>query len=250
MKKLFEYLTLSASISAFIVVVCLSIQSCSNDYEVAFEAKEECSEMDEYLDCSESTLFSKQGQEIMGKVLQRVEDYLIIESDTCYLTISSAKDINISDFLFSMVKQSVANANTQYKAYLYFMENDKGIIIENPFDIKLPIITTRSNSESIWGANFRTTTTTLNDEEVTTVINAMRTVNGVTAFSGLINGKFTPNVASALISAYAFFTDAKFSSIQDEYARSGSTNGITLIEITTYSPTGMSCTMYNANINR
>lgn len=81
----------------------------------------------------------------------------------------------------------------------------------------------------------------------------MRTANGSAyLFASAIANRLpiVGTAASTLIGLYGYFNDAKFSSIQDEYARSGSTKGITLIESTMYSSIGTSSTVYNANINK
>ena len=44
---------------------------------------------------------------IIDKAFQRIGDRFVIEDDTCYLTVQSAKDMNMSDAVFDLVKQSV-----------------------------------------------------------------------------------------------------------------------------------------------
>ncbi|HCM19914.1 MAG TPA: hypothetical protein DIC46_03880 [Porphyromonadaceae bacterium] len=193
------------------------------------------------LEMPKDRAFSKEESEILNKAFQRIHPYMIIEDNTCYLTIHSPKAVNMSVSLFSLIEQSVANANMQYEMYKLFKEKDVNITIKNPFEINPPIIRLRASSElEYYGAYGYTMAYTLTDSEVTTVINALRGANGSTnAFVGLITSAFggpTSFIATALISAYAYLSDSKFASIQNEYARSGSTSGITLREYTSTPP--------------
>lgn len=156
--------------------------------------------------------------------------------------------------LFALIEQAVRNANAQYQMYLIFKENNQRIAIKNPFEIITPIPRTKAVTESVTIGIGTTTTTKLSHSEVTTLVNAIRTANGsVSAFSAAISLAFgtAGGVASALISTYAFLKDGQMSKIQDEYAKSGSTSGITLTEITTTSPTtGIYTTSYISSINK
>lgn len=188
---------------------------------------------------------------IIDKAFQRIGDRFVIEDDTCYLTVQSAKDMNMSDAVFDLVKQSVNSLNAQYAAYVYFENNEKGIIIRNPFEMRPPIATTRATSESTSGPNMITTTTVLNNEETITVLNAMRSASDKTSFyASLLAGGLSGAVAGALVSIYCGASSSQLSAIQDEYARSGSTNGITLTETYMWSSTtGVGSTSYRSSIN-
>lgn len=195
--------------------------------------------------------FSKEQFEILSLAYQRLADYLVIEKDGCYLTAHGAKELNMSDRLFNLMEQSVRNANLQYQMYLIFRDNNQGIIIKNPFDLHLDIALTKVSSETVFGPNMNVTYITLSHSEVTTVINAKRAANGsAVLFAGIITGYFSGGIASAIIGSYAYLVDGQFSNIQDKYAMSGSTSGITLIQSTVWSPTtGMSSTVYSSSIN-
>lgn len=158
MNKLFRKIMLCTSLGFTITAVSLSVQGCSSDSDDSLEAKPQKEEIYEYLECSEDDIFSKRGMEVLSEAFQRIGDKLVVESDTCYLTVDSAKDFNMSDYLFSMVKQSVGNANMQYKMYLLFKDNDKGIVIKNPFEINRSVVTTRVGVESMNGSQWSTTT--------------------------------------------------------------------------------------------
>lgn len=157
----------------------------------------------------------------------------------------------MSDAVFDLVKQSVNSLNALYAAYVYFENNDKGIIIRNPFEMRLPSATTRATSESTSGTNMITTTTVLNNEETITVLNAMRNATDKTAFcASLVAGGISGMAVGALVKIYCGASSSQLSNIQDEYARSGSTNGITLTETYMWSPTtGVGSTSYRSNIN-
>lgn len=186
---------------------------------------------------------------------QRIGECFVVREDTCFLTTHSAKEFNMSERLFALIEQAVRNANAQYQAYLIFKENKQGITIKNPFEIVTPIPRTKAVSESVTiGIGSTTTVTKLSHSEVTTLTNAVRTANGsASLFSSLVTATFgtAGGVASALIGIYGFLKDGQMSKIQDEYAKSGSTSGITLTEITTTSPTtGISVTSYISSINK
>lgn len=238
------------SIGITLATVSLLIQSCDNKFD-ALLIDDQSVRMDKYLDCSESDIFSMKGMSVLSETFQRIGERLVVESDTCYLTVCSAKDLNISDYLFSLVKQSVNNANIQYQAFLYFTNNNEDVIVKNPFDVNKHVAITRVGVESAYGNQWSTNTYTLSHTEVTTVINAMRTSNGsVATFGSIITGCLGANAASVLVGLYGYFNDSQFSRIQDQYAMSGSTRGITLRESTMYSPTGMTSTLYSSSINR
>lgn len=250
MNKLFKRFMLLASVGITIVVGGLLIQSCSSEFENSLDADNKHVEVGEYLDCS-GEMSPKEELFTLDKAIQRIGKHFVVEDDTCYLTVNSAKEMNMSDAVFSMVKQYVKSANIQYGAYLFFKENDKGITIRNPFDLKLPIIMTRVSKETESGPQFVSNTYILNNEEAITVMNAMRTSNSSTAFfASLAAAGLHSSVGSLLIGIYGGLNDAQLSKIQDDYARSGSTNGIVFKEVTTWSPTtGMSYTTYRADVN-
>ena len=204
------------------------------------------------LEMPKDRAFSKEESEILNKAFQRIHPYMIIEDNTCYLTIHSPKAVNMSVSLFSLIEQSVANANMQYEMYKLFKEKDVNITIKNPFEINPPIIRLRASSElEYYGAYGYTMAYTLTDSEVTTVINALRNSNGaVNAFASVITAAFTNSlIASALVAAYGYLQDSQFASIQNEYANSGSTSGMILREYTTTPPGyGVNFTTYGATI--
>nr|WP_310783125.1 hypothetical protein [uncultured Alistipes sp.] len=199
-------------------------------------------------------ILSEKQLKIFDMAYQRIGECFVVLEDTCFLTTHSAKEFNMSERLFALIEQAVRNANAQYQMYLIFKENNQRIAIKNPFEIITPIPRTKAVTESVTIGIGTTTTTKLSHSEVTTLVNAIRTANGsVSAFSAAISLAFgtAGGVASALISTYAFLKDGQMSKIQDEYAKSGSTSGITLTEITTTSPTtGISTTSYISSINK
>lgn len=249
MNGVFKSVTFCVSVGMFMVTVSL-FQGCSSDFEESLETKNESAVISEYLDCP-SDLSSEEELMIIDKAFQRIGDRFVIEDDTCYLTVQSAKDMNMSDAVFDLVKQSVNSLNAQYAAYVYFENNEKGIIMRNPFEMRPPIATTRATSESTSGPNMITTTTVLNNEETITVLNAMRSASDKTSFyASLLAGGLSGAVAGALVSIYCGASSSQLSAIQDEYARSGSTNGITLTETYMWSSTtGVGSTSYRSSIN-
>lgn len=251
MGKIYNQIISCISIGITFLAVGLSIQGCSNESNDSLQVKEQKMGMDKYLDCAESDLISDKGMKVLSEVFQRIGNKLVVDNDTCYLTVYSAKDLNISNYLFSLVEKSVDNANVQYQMYQFFEKNNKGIVVKNPFDINKQVITTRVSIESDYGNQWSTNTYNLSHTEVTTVINAMRTSNGsVSTFGSIVAGVFSGATASIIVGLYGYFNDSQFSNIQDEYARSGATKGITLRESTMYSPTGISHTSYGSSINR
>ena len=250
--NIFRQIIFLISIGVTITFISVSIQSCNSDSDESLNTKTQNTEKYEYLTCYENDVFSEKGMKLLSKALQRIGDNFIIENDTCYLTVHSAKDLNMSDYLFSIIEQSVNNTNMKYKIYQLFKDNNIEITIKNPFEINKQIITTRVEVESAFGNQWSNTTYTLTHTEVITVINAMRSSNGsVSTFASIISTAFPGGTAaSTLIALYGYFNDSKFSKIQDEYAKSGSTNGITLRELSTMSPTGLPFTTYGWNINK
>ena len=169
MRKRYKQLIVCFSMGIFCATVVLSIQGCSNESDDSLVTETQKVGMDKYLDCSESDLFSKKGMQVLSEVFQRIGERLVVESDTCYLTVSSAKDLNISDYLFSLVEKSVDNANAQYQMYQLLKDNKKKIVVRNPFDINKQVITTRVSVESAYGNQWSTNTYTLSYSEVTTM---------------------------------------------------------------------------------
>ncbi|MDR1504610.1 MAG: hypothetical protein LBT43_19350 [Prevotella sp.] len=241
------------SISLSLIFTGLFIQSCSNEVNIFNEEKDAFTLDDsEYLDLLsyEDAIFSDDDETgILAKAYQRIEKYLVITDDTCYLTIHSANEANMSDRLFSLVEDGIANVNMRYKAYVLMKGNNMDLTIRNPFEMNFssPRLKSGSETSSSYGVGWSSTTTYLSHQDVTTVINAMRTANGnVATFGSIVAGALSGSVASALVGVYGYLNDSRFSKIQDDYAKSGSTSGMTLKEVTTYSPTtGISFTNYS-----
>lgn len=249
MNRVFNFVTFCVSIGMLMALVSL-FQGCSSDIDETFETNNESAVITKYLDCP-SDLSPEEELMIKDQAFQRIGDRFVIEDDTCYLTVQSAKDMNMSDAVFDLVKQTVNSLNAQYAAYVYFKNNDKGIIIRNPFEMQFPVASTRVTSETTYVPYMITTTTVLNHVETITILNAMRNAIDKTSFySSLIAGGLSGTVAGALAAVYGGLSSSKLAKIQDEYARSGSTNGITLIERYQYSPySGMGFTAYSSVIN-
>ncbi len=74
--------------------------------------------------------------------------------------------------------------------------------------------------------------------------------NSTAFFASLVAGGFSGTVAGVLVSIYCGSTSSQLANIQDEYARSGSSNGITFTEVYMWSPTtGVGSTRYSSIIN-
>ena len=219
-----------------IIVITSLFGGCSNDFGEMLE-KENEPVAGKYLDCSDD-LSPEEELIIIDEAFQRIEDHFVVEDDICYLTVYSAKDMNMSDAVFGLVKKTVNRLNMQYEAYSYFKNNTEGIIIRNPFELKFRIATPRAQSEMIGGPQMMTKLTILDNQETITVLNAMRTANiTITFLEVLAAGGIYGTLASTIVTIYGGLTDAQLSKIQDDYARSGSTNGITLKEVSSWSPT-------------
>ncbi|WP_106830708.1 hypothetical protein [Parabacteroides pacaensis] len=242
-------ITLSCVLSALLVFSCSKeTDSWNNLDQVSLGSTK-------YLDIDipENGELSETQLKVFEEAFLRVDKYLVVDEDTCYLTTHSAAKMHMSDKLFSLITQSVDNKNAQYRTYLYFKEHsDLGIKVQNPFEIQPLIPMTKAQTEFTNNGYSTTSTIKLSHSEVTTVLNAMRDANGsVGFFSSIIASAIGGTAAGILVGMYTYLNDSQFSRIQNEYATSGYTNGITLTEITTRSPTtGISFTTYSSSINK
>lgn len=86
-----------------IIVITSLFGGCSNDFGEMLE-KENEPVAGKYLDCSDD-LSPEEELIIIDEAFQRIEDHFVVEDDICYLTVYSAKDMNMSDAVFGLVKK-------------------------------------------------------------------------------------------------------------------------------------------------
>lgn len=250
MNNSLKFIASSLCIGTVLLGTNLFIQSCNNDLNDIPNISNSNRTL-EYLDCP-TEVTTETELKIIDEAFQRIGKNFIVEEDTCYLTISSVKELNISDKVFSLVKRTINSANRQYRLYVYFEKHEEyGIKLKNPFQLNLNYTTTRAYNEVYVGPQFTMTSITLSHNEVNTVINEMRTcIDEISLFIHFSNLGFDNDTISHLVDLYFILTDEQLSSIQEDYAKSGSTNGITLIETTTWSATtGISSTTYRYTLN-
>ncbi len=235
--------------AVFVVASCVFIQSCISEDDVFNDEKRL-----EYLDikASKNGVLSEEDLSVLDKAFTRMKEYFIVEEDTCFLTIDSAEEVYMSQSVFALIEQFVANTNLQYEIYLLTKNEDLGFIVKNPFDISNVVVRLKAGYEATYGNQWMRESVSLSHSEVITVINALRAANGsISGFSSLIltwMPGLSPQVVATIMCSYMFLKDSQLSNIQNSYAYSGSTSGMILSAYTVWSSsTGISSTAYSAS---
>lgn len=206
-----------------------------------------------HINIKDNQRFSSHELSVLKESFERVGEYVKNEDGKWGLTITSGKDINMSETLFQFIKEHIELANRQNE--IYSLLEEKGIKFEKPKHLTLyndtPRLKLRSEEgdpprlkegaeyEHIYGLGYVMEIATLDHDTTLKVLNAKQSAaSDISQFASTI-GLFLPIAVSAyLVSTLAWLEGKQFSKFEDDYLESGSDKGLTLVTTTYYMQDG------------
>ncbi len=234
---------------------------------IAIVLQPSCNENDDFMavkdhstylsiNIKDNQMFSYNELSILKDAYERLNKYVKNEDGKWGLTITSGKDVNMSETLFQFIKEHIELANRQNE--IYALLEERGIEFQKPKHLTLynnsPRLKLRSEEgdpprlkdgaeyERIEGLGYVMEIATLDHDKTIQVLNAKQAAaSDISQFAstiGFIFG-FTPlgeyvSVGAYFVGTYAWLEGSQFAAFEANYNESGSTKGLTLVTTTYY----------------
>lgn len=214
------------------------------------------------LNIVENSIFSESEFMILAEAYKRVDNFIVYDNGRHYLTINSAKEINISERLLHYIRETIELANKQEEFYRILSK--EGIKFVKPKHLQINSFPrVRSGGEeseggySIYhGIGYVIESVTLNHDESIFLLNSLQSAAGDAGefASWMSFGAGLYNVymggMGLILSSYAYLQTSSFSRMENQYIDSGSISGITFMTYTSYlNDGGLPVTHYYTSIN-
>lgn len=197
-----------------------------------------------HINIKDNQRFSSHELSVLKESFERVGEYVKNEDGKWGLTITSGKDINMSETLFQFIKEHIELVNRQNE--IYALLEEKGIKFEMPKHLILynstprlklrsqeaddpPRIKNGSEYEYIVGYPYVLERITLDHSVTLQVLNAKQSAaSDVSQFATLLGMIPYFTAGAVLVSSMAWLEGKQFSKFEDDYLESGSNRGITM----------------------
>lgn len=223
-KKQTEFRSLSnGMLLACMVLLGAIMPGCSNDNDISLEYETEYLDFNVY---NYTRPFTEDEILILNKAFIRIEDYIVFDDESIKININH-KDINISERLYNYLL--LCNFSAESIA---------------------PIRLKDGGVEMTYGTNFVMKEVNISHNEIMTLMNGMQSDYSHIGYASAIAAWFPGAAFSAfIIGTKSYLEGLAWSGLENNYIASGSTTGAKLVELTIYSPTGMSYTSHQLVFN-
>ena len=207
-------------------VLCVLLYSCTKDEELM------PNNSSKYLNIEipENHNFSDNQKELLCVAFERVGQFVQIDKTGALMLIGSAQDANMSEELYSYIKERIEIANKQRQLNIQLVE--AGVITNDLYGINYIPRTKSASSETSTnsGVGWSSSTTILSHDDAIKLMNGMQTTHPWAGLATILTS-FAAPVQSAIAGAYCGLQSLHWGNIENNYL-SGSQQGIRITYMT------------------